>query len=86
MSDVQMPTSKELLEATLNGIRALGGKATNEQILEWTISNLNLNREQTSAVRSGRRTELEYRLAWARTAARKSGLIERSGPSSWTLC
>lgn len=86
MSDVEMPSSKVLLEATLNGIRALGGKATNQQILEWTISHLKLSSEQTSAVRSGNRTELEYRLAWARTAARKRGLIERSGPSSWTLC
>lgn len=80
-----MPTSKELLEATVNCIRSSGGKATNKQILEWTISTLNLAEPQISAIRSGNRTELEYRLAWARTSARKMGLIERSGPSSWAI-
>lgn len=85
MSEIAMPSSKELLDATLRCLETCGGKATNAQILEWTIKNLELTGPQTTAIRSGKRTELEYRLAWARTSARKRGLIDRNGPSSWTL-
>jgi restriction system protein len=80
-----MPSTKELLNATLKGLMSLGGHASNQQLLNWVIDNLELSDEQISAIRSGNRTELEYRLAWARTAAKKKGLIERSGPSNWKL-
>jgi restriction system protein len=85
MNDVKLPTSQELLKTTVEGIRALGGKATNKQILEWAISSLRLTPEQTGLIRAGNRTELEYRLAWARTKARKQGLIMRIGPSCWAV-
>jgi restriction system protein len=85
MSEIAMPSSKELLDATLKCLETSGGKATNGQILDWTIKHLNLTSPQITAIRSGQRTELEYRLAWARTSAKRKGLIERNGPSSWTL-
>jgi restriction system protein len=83
MEKTPLPTSDELLKATLSAISSLGGKATNGQILSWVIQNLSLSEAQTKIIRSGNRTELEYRLAWARTSASKKGLIRRGGPSTW---
>jgi len=63
----------------------MGGKASNQQMLRWVIENMQLSEVQIGLIRAGKRTELEYRLAWARTAARKKGLIDRVGPSIWSL-
>lgn len=44
---------------------------------------LQLDPELRTRVHSGNRTSLGYKLAWARTRAKKSGLLERIGPSLW---
>lgn len=80
-----MPSSKELEQSVVDAIKANGGKATNAEILRWTIENLNLAQAQLEVMRAEKRTEIEYRLAWARTRASKEGLIHRSGPSNWSL-
>jgi restriction system protein len=80
-----MPSSDELQKSVVMSLEANGGKATNAQILLWAIENLKLNASQLEVMRSGNRTEVEYRLAWARTRASKLGLIHRSGPSTWSL-
>ena len=85
MTSTQMPTSDELKRAVVKSLEANGGKATNAQILQWVIKNLQLTQSQLEVLRSGKRTEIEYRLAWARTNASKQGLIDRSGPSTWSL-
>ena len=85
MTIVPMPSSDELEKAVLKSLEAHGGKATNAEILRWAIENLKLNQTQLEVIRSGNRTEVEYRLAWARTRASKQGVIHRSGPSTWSL-
>jgi restriction system protein len=85
MTSTPMPSSDELQRSVIKSIEAHGGKATNAQILRWTIENLKLNQSQLEVMRSGNRTEVEYRLAWARTRASKKGLIHRNGPSTWSL-
>jgi len=85
MNKPEMPSSRQLMDATLSCLKSCGGQASNQQILDWVIAKLALTESQVTAIRSGNRTELDYRLAWARTAARKSGLIERRGPSNWAL-
>ena len=80
-----MPSTPDLQEAVLQSISALGGEATNSEIYSWTISNMKISEDVLKIMHSGNRTEIEYRLAWARTKARKSGLIHRSAPSTWSL-
>ena len=80
-----MPTTVELQESVIKSLEAHGGKATNSQILLWTIEHLKLNQSQLEVMRSGNRSEVEYRLAWARTRAHKQGHIHRLGPSTWAL-
>lgn len=85
MSSIPMPSGDELQESIVKSIEANGGKATNAQILVWTIENLKLTKSQLEVMRSGNRSEVEYRLAWARTRASKQGRIHRSGPSTWAI-
>lgn len=80
-----MPSSSDLKQSVIDSIKANGGRATNAEILAWTIKNLSLVQTQLEVMRAGNRSEIEYRLAWARTRASKEGLIHRSGPSTWSL-
>jgi len=83
MNNTPMPTSAELERAVLEALASKGGTATNSEIYNWVISKI--SQSQLEIMRSGNRTEIEYRLAWARTRASKKGLIHRNGPSSWAL-
>jgi len=85
MSNISMPSSEELQEAVIASLKAHDGKATNAEIFAWTIKNLGLSQAQLSVMRAGNRSEIEYRLAWARTRASKKGLIYRISPSNWSL-
>jgi restriction system protein len=85
MTKQDLPTSDKLEKAVLEAITDLGGKANNREILNWTVRSLAISDEQLGIMRSGNRSEVEYRLAWARTRASKKGLIHRSGPSQWSL-
>lgn len=85
MSMESMPTSKKLQEAVLQALKFHGGQASNAQIYVWVVKNLAISEEQIKVVRSGNRTEIEYRLAWARTRAQKHGEIKRSGSATWSL-
>jgi len=85
MNNTPMPTSAELESAVLKALESNGGSATNAEIYQWVIINLKISQSQLDVMRSGNRSEIEYRLAWARTRASKQGLIYRNGPSSWSL-
>jgi restriction endonuclease Mrr len=61
--------SKERRYETLSYLPPL----TDQQILKQVIAELKLSESQVSQIHSGSRTELEYRLAWARTNAKKKG-------------
>jgi len=80
-----MPTSAELESAVVKALESKGGSSTNAEIYQWVIINLKISQAQLDVMRSGNRSEIEYRLAWARTRASKKGLIHRNGPSSWSL-
>lgn len=83
---MEVPTHLELLNPTLNALRALGGSASIEELVGQIIEDLSLPQEivQQSQGR-GNRTLLEYRLAWARTFLKKFGLIDNSERGVWSL-
>jgi restriction system protein len=85
MNNTPMPSSAELESAVIKAIESKGGNSTNTEIYQWVITNLKISQSQLEIMRSGKRSEIEYRLAWARTRASKKGLIHRIGPSSWSL-
>ncbi len=75
----------------VESIRALGGSASNEEILEKVIGLLGLPDEVATkpyiTKRGGEdgRTQLEYDLAWTRTYLKQLGFIENSARGIWTL-
>lgn len=82
-----LPTYDQLMQPTMNALHALGGKATNQQIYQWVVENISFaegilkqRHKQGSLV-----TEVEYRMAWARTYLRKVGLIDSPVRGIWIL-
>ncbi|MEX1364068.1 MAG: winged helix-turn-helix domain-containing protein [Nannocystaceae bacterium] len=75
------------MEPTLRALLDAGGTCTNQEFLSRVSSLLELTHEQASLGhgRGDRRTEIEYRLAWARTKLRAAGLIEPAGRATWSL-
>ena len=85
---VQMPvpSSKDLMNSTLDAIRQAGGSASIGEIAELVIQQRNLPESVTSEIhRDGPWTELEFRLAWARTYLKRRGLITNSAQGIWAL-
>ena len=82
---MNLPTSATLLDAVVKAVKVSGGKATNQQIHDFVVKDLGITKEQADAIHSGNRTELDYRLAWARTNAKRKGLLVTSGTKLWSL-
>lgn len=85
LTNYKFPTSSTLEQSTLNALKSLDGQATNHQILEYVMKDLKLDPTIIEIKRSGNRSELEYRLAWVRTKAKKKGLISRADNKQWKL-
>ena len=81
-----VPKTQKLLNLTLEAIEALGGSGSIREIVESVIER---TRQPDAVVRQlhkgGPKTELEYRLGWARTYLKNDGLIENSQRGIWTL-
>ena len=84
MEIADMPKNAELAQLVAQIIRKNGGVTTNEQIRAEAISSLGLSDGAVSTIHAGNRTEIEYRLAWARTIAKKKNLIKSAGPKQWS--
>ncbi len=65
----------------------MGGSASIIELLDQVINNLKLPPEVGEQPHNGKRnqTELEYRLAWARTYLKKYGLVHNSERGVWAL-
>ena len=77
------PNSMKLQEAVLECLRESSTPLSNEEIEKLVIRKLQLGKEITEIIKSGTRTELEYRLAWTRTKLKSRGLILRTGNKTW---
>lgn len=81
-----IPTHDALFNPTLTAIRALGGSASIAEITNRVIEDLSLPPDITQIPHGrGRRTELEYRLAWSRTYLKKYRLLDNSERGIWSL-
>jgi len=74
-----LPKSVDLLQPLLRALKN-GVVLTNEVARELSLSS-----EQFNQIHSGSRTELEYRLAWARTNAKGRKLIESPKREHWQI-
>ena len=82
-----VPSFEELLQPTLDALRQLGGVLTIKAIDNQVIQSLVSLAPEDIAQPHGdtKKTELEYRLAWARTYLKHYGLIDNPKRGAWTL-
>ena len=83
----EMPTAGELAPYILRALDRLGGEGALQEIDEEVVSELKPTAEQLRLlhVEGKPRTELDYRMAWARTKLKQQGLIERVDSGIWRL-
>ena len=68
----------DLLKGSINGLHI-------KDIESGVAKRLSLSKPQIEIMHKGKRTMLGYKLAWARSAAKKEGLIESTRSSFWRL-
>lgn len=84
----QMPKYHELMNPLLASLHELGGSASIEEISSAVASYLDLPEDVLSIPHDPERssqTELEYRLAWARTYLKKYGVLDNSERGVWVI-
>lgn len=83
----ELPTYDQLMQPLLDALKALGGSGRNDEIYEKVLSICQIPEAILALVhgKNGSQSEIEYRLAWARTYLKKSGIIENSARSVWSL-
>jgi restriction system protein len=79
-----MPAFDEMMWPTLQALKDSNGSSTNQDLLVKVVQMMNLSEEiQSLPHGDGPRTEIEYRLLWARSYLRKVGAIDTSKRSVW---
>ena len=84
----QMPKYHELMNLLLAAMHELGGSGSIEEISAKVSENLQLVDDVLSIPHDPERssqTEIEYRLAWARTYLKKYGLLDNSERGVWVI-
>jgi restriction system protein len=85
----KIPKYFELMNPFLKSINELGGSGTNEEIYNKVVENEKFTDEQLSILHNPEkdsRTEINYRLDWAKTYLKKFGLIDNSSKRGvWSL-
>jgi restriction system protein len=79
------PQVRFFYEPTLRALNELGGSGSNEEIYNKVVAITNLTNDVLDAMHNFTMTEVEYRLAWARTYLKNYGAIENSRLRVWSL-
>lgn len=83
-----VPTFDRFFNPLIVALKQLGGSGTNEEIDARVAEIMNLSDEQLEVLHNpdkSSQTEVQYRLAWARTYLKKYGLLENSSRGVWAL-
>jgi len=85
--DNSVPSFDQMMKPLLVALEQLGGKAELKELDAKTIEIMNLPENIVSLPHKGsaNRTEVEYRLAWARTYLKKYGLLKNTARGVWSL-
>jgi len=82
---VSLPSQALVLEAMLEALKQSKEGLHIRDIESEVAKRLSLSKPQREIIHKGKRTLLGYKLAWARTAAKKQGLIESPKNSIWKI-
>ena len=82
-----VPNYAKLIEATFSAMKQLGGSGRNVEINEKVYAILNVEDDVLEILHTGNpnMSEIDYRLAWARTLLKNYGAVKNSGRSVWAL-
>ncbi len=81
-----IPAYHELLWPTLVALRDFGGSGRIVEIAGQVVADGGFTEDQQSVLHGeGPATEIEYRIAWARTYLKGMGLADTNGRGLWTL-
>lgn len=82
-----VPNYATLIEASFIALKQLGGSGRNVEINEKVYSILNVDDDILDVLHTGNpnMSEIDYRLAWARTLLKNYGAVKNSGRSVWAL-
>lgn len=82
-----VPNYVTLIEATYTALKQLGGSGRNDEINKAVYAILNVSDEVLEILHTGRTSfsEIDYRLAWARTLLKNYGAITNSSRRVWTI-
>lgn len=83
----QVPNYAVLIEATFLALKQLGGSGRNDEINKKVYDILEIPNNILEILHTGRNSfsEIDYRLAWARTLLKNYGAIRNSARSVWVL-
>jgi restriction system protein len=82
---VAVPKFDALFNPMLQAIKKLGGSASIAELDEEITNSLHLTDEDIAEPHGERGTELQYRLAWARTYLKAFGLLDNTARGVWVL-
>jgi len=88
VADVQsnVPGYHELMWPAIRALRAMGGSASNDELLAKVIEIENIPEHVQSFIHTdNRQTKLAYNLAWAKTYLKRVGALENSSRGLWAL-
>jgi restriction system protein len=88
MSKTSIPPYDAFMNPLIQALKLLGGSATIEESNVKVAELMRLTDEQLETLHDpeqSTRTEVEYRLAWARTYLKKYGVLENSSRGVWSL-
>lgn len=85
--NLQVPNYATLIEATYRALKELGGSGRNDEINKKVYQILELPDSVLEILHTGRTTfsEVDYRLAWARTLLKNYGAIVNSARRVWVI-
>jgi restriction system protein len=84
----QMPKFHELMNPLLKALHELGGSGSIEEISSRVSESLDLPEDVLSIPHDPEKssqTEIEYRLAWARTYLKRYGILDNSERGVWVI-
>jgi len=84
-SEAKVPTYDKLLWPVLKAIKALGGSATNDELLDKVIEVEGISAAVQNVMHTEHQTKLGYRLAWARTYLGKAGALDNPTHGVWAI-
>jgi restriction system protein len=82
---LKVPTFDALMWPALKAMKALGGSATHDELLEKVIELEELSEGVQNIMHTARQTKLSYNLAWAKTYLGKYKALEKPTHGVWAI-